>query len=959
MEREMDSPFSSSQGMPLPDGAEVTIEMASAPSTTHATTNASYWAGFSAGANFVAGQMGQALNAAWSLSNDIVQRVSGLASPAPDAGQPSPGAASPGDDAIVDLDDDSDASSTGGESSAEASEPEGLDNDEVVVAMHAVLGMPSGESPRRALKRFCLEHLGGLAPPQCQGRLFALAERWRVAPSEGERDAGLKLMAWMQAYGERWPEFQRAWGAVELRAFQERVEAQWQNIGESSLATPQAVVSNLLQAGYREEDLFRLLGMAIGALDRRAQGGHETGDGIGAAQWSALLDQLVQERLQAMQQTAVGFIPEAVQQKVDHLSTLARDGARQPGARPWRFVVGVPLTVLVQKPACIFLGRCMARQSVETLFDLLRESGYTNREIAAVFGVLSTGTLAIGYVYMLLYRSRHPLPQQYRHWRFSTVLMQAGQISGILLAALGPVVAGALVSDVHAKTLRWGGMAAFTASQAYMAVVSKFVRQQLQTGSSGPFFPLLQLNSVPKAMRVRQQVFRDVAGILSAALVTALSAWCPMPADGRTLFTRVISEDFYLMLTDWFSDDPTELMSVLLMRLFPGEVDPATLSISPKDVPNPFGFTPAQMRDGLLEVLDNGCSRVFNGLGDTLSFTAKCLELADQPGAAMWVKWLNLLVKAPISTRRSTLLTVLRTGVGDPRGLQSRACSLLAGLIAGHPEEVDGVPVPTVRDLAPNEMSGLCLLSLNLETGQFRPAALSKGFGVRHLTLPEGQGEYRFFEAPSQAVQVRPYFHQVAEVRGEGHTGCLAAFNMVTMELLGRGLADPEQAYAWLLDAVLDGDGRSLAAQRLSWHQVLAHFQRVHPRAARLCLRRLHWSATGDIQLDDVGDKRRIKQELAPLDCFGLALRRAPQRADVHVLVIRTPRRYFFFSPHGARSIWATPIGQVMRPLEAILAWREQLAMPLPPSGAGLIEVESDPGDLLTQEIDILSLAQR
>jgi len=88
-------------------------------------------------------------------------------------------------------------------------------------------------------------------------------------------------------------------------------------------------------------------------------------------------------------------------------------------------------------------------------------------------------------------------------------------------------------------------------------------------------------------------------------------------------------------------------------------------------------------------------------------------------------------------------------------------------------------------------------------------------------------------------------------------------------------------------------------------------------------------------------------------------LRRAPQRADVHVLVIRTPRRYFFFSPHGARSIWATPIGQVMRPLEAILAWREQLAMPLPPSGAGLIEVESDPGDLLTQEIDILSLAQR
>lgn len=943
---------------------EVTIEMPGVPPTN----TASYWAGFSAGASFVTGQMEQALHAAWALSSDLVQRVSGRAPASGEEGQGAPSEGAPAtddqtvdleeDDVIVALEEDGDATSAGGESSDRADAHSVQDEAWASVAMHAVLGVPLGEaSSTKALRRFCREHFGGASPRQCQDRLFDLALRWRVAPSDDEREAGRRLMVWVRAHGERRLAFQAAWQRADLMCFQARVEAQWQNIGETSLATPQAVMSNLLQAGYGENDLFELLGMVIGGLDRRAQDGDEGGDGIGAEQWSAMLDQLVQQRLQAAQQTMVGFIPDAVQHKVDQLSSLAREGPRQPRSRPLRFAIGVPLTVLVQKPVCIFLGRCVARQTVESLFDVLREAGYSNREIAAVFGVLSTGTLAAGYVYFLLHRSRHPLPQQFRHWRFSTVVMQAGQISAILLGALGPVVAGALVSDAHAKTLRWGGVAAFTATQAYMTIVSKFVRQSFQTGSSGPAFPLLQLNGVPKSMKVRQQVFRDVAGVLCASLVTALSVWCPMPADGRTLVTRVITEDFYLMLTDGFSDDPTELAAVLLMRWFPGEVNPATLSISPKDVPNPFGFSSAQMRNGLLEVLDNGSSRVFNGLGDTLSFTAKTLELADQPGAALFVKWLNVLIKAPLSTRRSTLLTVLRTGVGDPRGLQSRALSQLASLLAGHPVELDGEVVPVVRDLTSNELGCLALSTLDRRTGGFHPVQLAEGFRVRELTLPEGRGSYRFFDRLPGAEAVRPYFHQAAEALLPGPSACLAAFNMVTMELLGRQVADAEHAYAWLLDSVQNENSESLLKPGLCWADVLAHFHRAHPRAARLRLQRLHWDVLGTMQLN--GESRGIRRVLRPLRAFGLAMRRAPDEPLVHMLVLPMGYRYGFFSPHSPAPLALTPRHQRMECLDAILWWRERLAVNPGAQEAlgGLIELESNPLEVDLQPIEILSLA--
>lgn len=957
MELQQESASSSPAGH-APGDFSVTVEVPPGPPAS----TASYWAGFGAGASFVAGQLGQALNAAWSLSNDFVQRASARVA--------SPSAAAPPnlstDDILVDLEEDEvivSLEEEGGdralaESSDEVAEPSVLDEAWASVAMHAVLGVPEGElSSKKALKRFCREHLAGATPALCRDRLFALAQRWRFAPSDDEREAGRRLMGWMRVYGERHPRFQSAWQVVELRCFQQRVEAQWQNIGETSLATPQALVSNLLQAGYSESDLFELLGTVIGGLDRRAQEGDEGGDGIGAAQWSALLEQLVQQRLQATQQTTVGFIPEGVQHTVEQLSSLAREGVRKPRARPWRFAIGVPLTVLVQKPVCIFLGRCIARQTVESLFDVMREAGYSNREIAAVFGVLSTGTLTVGYVYFLLHRSRHPVPQQFRHWRFSTVVMQAGQISAILLSALGPVLAGALVSDAHAKTLRWGGVAAFTAAQAYMTVVSKYVRQTFQTGSSGPLFPLVQLDGVPKPMKVRQQVFRDLAGVLCASFVTALGAWCPLSADGRTLVTRVITEDFYLMLTDWFSDDPTELASVLLMRWFPGEVDPATLSISPKDVPNPFGLSSAQVRDGLLEVLDNGCSRVFNGLGDTLSFAAKSLELSDHAGAALFVKWLNVLIKAPLSTRRSTLLTVLRTGVGDPRGLQSRALSQLASLIAGHPVELDGEVVPVLRDLTPHEVGCLALFTLDRRTGAFHPVKLAEGFRVRELTLPEGRGSYRFFDRLPGAEAVRPYFHQVAKALPPGPSACLAAFNMVTMELLGRQAADAEHAYAWLLESVQNENGGSLLKPGLCWADVLAHFHRAHPRAARLRLQRLHWDALGTMQLD--GESRGVRRALRPLRAFGLAVRRAPDEPLVHVLVLPIGRRYGFFSPHSPAPLALTPRYQRMECLDAILWWHERLA--LNPGGqdtrGGLIELESNPLEVNRQPIEILSLA--
>ena len=140
----------------------------------------------------------------------------------------------------------------------------------------------------------------------------------------------------------------------------------------------------------------------------------------------------------------------------------------------------------------------------------------------------------------------------------------------------------------------------------------------------------------------------------------------------------------------------------------------------------------------------------------------------------------------PLSTRRSTLLTVLRTGVGDPRGIQSRSLSLLASLLAGHAVELDGDVVPLVRDLNPSEAAGLSLLAWDRESGACRPGALAKDVPVRVLTLPEGRGRYRFFGAEPGRDRVRPYFHQVAEVQGTGHGACLAAFNMVTMELLGR-----------------------------------------------------------------------------------------------------------------------------------------------------------------------------
>lgn len=960
MELESESTSSSvRESDPRPD-IRVEIEVPAQPPTTAA----SYWAGFSAGANFVTGQLGHALNAAWSLSSDFVQRASvRTASPRAEA-QSTPSADDrqldlEEDDVIVSLEEEGgDTALATAESSDEVAEPTVLDEAWASVAVHAILGVPQGElTSKKALKHFCRDHLAVASPALCRDRLFALAQRWRFAPSEDERKAGLRLRGWMRAYGERHPRFQSAWQDVELQCFQQRVEAQWQNIGETSLATPQAVVSNLLQAGYSENDLFELLGTVIGGLDRQAQAGDEGGDGIGAAQWSAMLEQLVQQRLQATQQSTVGFIPESVQHTVEQLSSLAREGARQPRARPWRFAIGVPLTVLVQKPVCIFLGRCIARQTVESLFDVMREAGYTNREIAAVFGVLSAGTLAAGYVYFLLHRSRHPLPQQFRHWRFSTVVMQAGQISAILLSALGPVVAGTLVSDVHAKTLRWGGTAAFTAAQAYLTVVSKYVRQAFQTGSSGPLFPLLQLNGVPKSMKWRQQVFRDAAGILGASLVTALSVWCPLPADGRTLVTRVITEDFYLMLTDWFSDDPTELASVFLMRWFPGEVDPATLSISPKDVPNPFGFSSAQVRDGLLEVLDNGCSRVFNGLGDTLSFAAKSLELSDHPGAALFVKWLNVLIKAPLSTRCSTLLTVLRTGVGDPRGLQSRALSMLASLIAGHPVELDGVVVPVVRDLTSNEVGRLSLLALDRCTGDFHPAHLADGFLVRELTLPEGRGSYRFFEKQPGGNAVRPYFHQVAKALPPEPSACLAAFNMVTMELLGRQAADAEHAYAWLLDSVQNEDGDSLLKPGLCWEEVLAHFHRAHPRAARLRLQRLHWDALGEMQLD--GESRGRRRALRPLRAFGLAMRRAPDEPLVHVLVLPMGYRYGFFSPHSPAPLALTPRHQRMDCLDAILWWHERLTVDSggQDTGGGLIELESNPLEVNRQPIEILSLA--
>ncbi|MFY7851902.1 MAG: hypothetical protein ACOVQ6_08950, partial [Brevundimonas sp.] len=348
----------------------VNIEMPGVPPTN----TASYWAGFSAGASFVTGQMEQALHAAWALSSDLVQRVSGRTPASGEEGQGAPSEGVPStddqtvdleeDDVIVALEEDVDATSAGGESSDRADAQSVQDDAWASAAMHAVLGVPLGETAStKALRRFCREHFGGASPRQCQDRVFDLALRWRVASSDDEREAGRRLRAWIRVYGVRRPSFQAAWQRADLMCFQARVEAQWQNIGETSLATPQAVVSNLLQAGYGENDLFELLGMVIGGLDRRAQDGDEGGDGIGADQWSAMLDQLVQ-RLQAAQQTMVGFIPEAVQHTVDQLSSLAREGPRQPRSRPWRFAIGVPSTVLVQKPVCIFLGRCVARQTV-------------------------------------------------------------------------------------------------------------------------------------------------------------------------------------------------------------------------------------------------------------------------------------------------------------------------------------------------------------------------------------------------------------------------------------------------------------------------------------------------------------------------------------------------------------------------------------------------------------------
>jgi len=204
-----------------------------------------------------------------------------------------------------------------------------------------------------------------------------------------------------------------------------------------------------------------------------------------------------------------------------------------------------------------------------------------------------------------------------------------------------------------------------------------------------------------------------------------------------------------------------------------------------------------------------------------------------------------------------------------------------------------------------------------------------------------------------------PYFHQVAEVKAAGNTACLAAFNMVTMELLGRQLPDVEQAYGWLLHTVLDEAGHPLPTQQLRWWQVLAHFHRAHPRAARLRLQRLHCNALGSIQLDDEEDRRRIKAALSPLSVFGLALRCEPQGVDLHVLVTRANDRYLFWGPHSALPLWVTPNRQRMAPLAAILEWRQHLAAALAPGehGGGLIVLESAPDDLLAKEIDILSLA--
>ena len=62
MELQQESASSSPAGH-APGDFSVTVEVPPGPPAS----TASYWAGFAAGASFVAGQLGQALNAAWSL----------------------------------------------------------------------------------------------------------------------------------------------------------------------------------------------------------------------------------------------------------------------------------------------------------------------------------------------------------------------------------------------------------------------------------------------------------------------------------------------------------------------------------------------------------------------------------------------------------------------------------------------------------------------------------------------------------------------------------------------------------------------------------------------------------------------------------------------------------------------------------------------------------------------------
>jgi len=181
---------------------------------------------------------------------------------------------------------------------------------------------------------------------------------------------------------------------------------------------------------------------------------------------------------------------------------------------------------------------------------------------------------------------------------------------------------------------------------------------------------------------------------------------------------------------------------------------------------------------------------------------------------------------------------------------------------------------------------------------------------------------------------------------------------MVTMELLGRQAPDAEHAYAWLLESVQNENGDSLLKPGLCWEEVLAHFHRAHPRAARLRLQRLHWDVLGTMQLD--GESGGIRRALRPLRAFGLAVRRAPDEPPVHVLVMPMGYRYGFFSPHSPAPLALTPKGQRIDSLGAIIWWRDRLTASLgtQETGAGLIEQESNPLEVELQPIDILSLAR-